>query len=229
MNLYAVLGISFIPAILFFVLSKVLNPNFRARYGFLACVLGLITIFPASFIQFFLLRLDVFSGTSFASVMITAIVFNGLIEETIKMLLLCALPQKKQTLGAFFCCVMIYGLVLGGFESVVYIIRKFQEVTLFSGREIITNLLIKRIFSAQAIHAFCAALSGLYLWNFRHFKSKNILPFVFAVLLHGIYNFFIGFTSGFRWLAFVSIIFAAVECRIFYLSAKSSKVSSEIS
>lgn len=222
MNLYAILGISFIPAILFFALSKILNRSFKFRHGILACVLGIITIFPASFIQFFLLKLELFSGATFASVMITAIVFNGLIEETIKMLFLCALPQKKQTLSAFFCCAVIYGLSAGGFESVVYIIRKFQEITLVSGQEIITNLLIKRIFSAQAVHAFCAGLSGLYLWNFRHLKSKNIMPFIFAVLLHGIYNFFAGFTSGFRWLSFVAIIFAAVECRINYISSKSS-------
>ena len=229
MNLYAILGISFIPAVLFFVLSKILNPNLKFRHGILSCVLGIITIFPASFIQFFLFKLEVFSGTTFSSVMITAIVFNGLIEETIKMLFLCAVPQKKQTLSAFFCCAIIYGLSAGGFESVVYIIRKFQEIPLVSGQEIITNLLIRRIFSAQAIHAFCAGLSGLYLWNFRHSKSKSITPFIFAVLLHGIYNFFAGFTSGFRWLSFIAIIFAAVECRIFYLSAKSSKEQNEIS
>ncbi len=221
MNLYAILGISFIPAVLFFVLSKVLNPNFKVRYGLLSCVLGLATVFPTSLIQFFLLKMQIFSGDSFAAVMVTAIVFNGLIEETMKMLFMCAIPQKKQTLGAFFCCAVIYALFAGGFESVVYIVRKFQEITLGSGREIILNLLIRRIFSAQAIHVFCAALSALYLWSYRHFKSKNIMPFAYAVLLHGIYNFFAAFSSGFRCLAFVSIIFAAVECRIFYLSAKS--------
>lgn len=225
MNLYAVLGISFIPAILFFALSKILNRSFKFQHGILVCVLGIVTIFPASFIQFFLLKLELFNRTTFVSAMITAVVFNGLIEETVKMLFLCALSQKKQTLSAFFCCSIIYGLCAGGFESVVYIIRKFQEITLVSGPEIITNLLIKRIFCAQAVHAFCAGLSGLYLWNFRHFKSKNIAPFVFAVLLHGIYNFFAGFTSGFRWLSFVAIIFAAVECRINYISAKTSELA----
>lgn len=223
MNLHAILGISFIPAILFFALSKILNHNFKFHLGILACLLGIITIFPASFIQFFLLKLEIFSGTTFSSVMITAIIFNGLIEETIKMLFLCAIPQKKQTLSAFFCCAIIYGLSAGGFESAVYIIRKFQEITIASGQEIAVTLLVKRIFSAQAIHTFCAALSALYLWNFRHFKSKNIMPFVFAVLLHGIYNFFAGFTSGFRWLSLVAIVFAAAECRIFYLFAKTSE------
>lgn len=223
MNLYAILGISFIPLVLFLALSKILNSSFKLRYGILSCALGLLTIFPASFIQLFLFKLEIFSGTTFASVMITAIIFNGLIEESIKMLFLCALPQKKQVLSAFFCCAVIYGLAVGGFESVVYIIRKFQEITLSSGSQIITNLLVKRIFSAQAIHVFCAALSSLYLWDFRHGISKNFMPFVFAVLLHGIYNFFAGFTSAFHWLSLVAIVFAAVECRIFYLSSKSSE------
>lgn len=220
MNLYAILGISFIPAVLVFVLSKILNPDFKVKHGILAGVLGLVTIFPASIIQYFFLNLEIFKEATFASVIITAIIFNGLIEETIKMIFICAFPQKKMTLSSFFCCVMIYALFLGGFESVVYAIRKFQEITLFSGHKIIVDILIKRIFSAQAIHAFCSGLSGIYIWNLRHSKSKNIIPFVFAVLLHGIYNFFISFSSEFRWLALVSIVFAAVECRSYYVSTK---------
>ena len=224
MNLYAILGISFIPAVLFFILSRLLNPEFKVRYGLLASALGLATVFPTSLIQFFLLETRLFSENSFASVMITAIIFNGLIEETMKMLFMCAIPQKKQSLGAFACCAVIYALFAGGFESVVYIIRKFQEITLASGSGVILNLLIRRIFSAQAVHVFCALLSALYLWSYRHFKSKNIMPFFYAFLLHGIYNFFTGFTSGFRWFSFVAIVFAAVECRIFYSAAKSEEL-----
>ena len=218
MNLYALLGISFIPTIIFFALSVILNKNLKIKYCFLACLLALLTVVPTSLIQFYILSLPIFTGYTFASVMITAILFNGLIEESMKMLFMCLIPQKKQILSAFFCCVILYGLTVGGFESVIYIIKKFQEIQGQSGKEIVVHLRVNRIFTAQAIHVFCAGLSGLYIWNFRRHK-KNIMPFIYAVLLHGIYNFFASFSSIYHWLAVVAILFAAVECRIFYVSA----------
>ena len=217
MNLYALLGISFIPATLFFALSVILNKNLKIRFCLWACLLALVTVIPTSLIQFYVLSLPIFTATTFASVMITAILFNGLIEESMKMLFMCLIPQKKQVLGAFFCCVILYGLTVGGFESVIYVIKKFQEIQGQGGKEIVVHLLIKRIFSAQAIHTFCAGLSGLYIWNFRHHK-KSIVPFVYSVLLHGVYNFFASFTSVYHWLALIAILFSAVECRIFYIS-----------
>lgn len=218
MNLYALLGICFLPAVIFFVLAKMLNKSFEIKYGVWSFALALLTVVLTSFIQFYVLSLPVFTAYTFASVMITAIVFNGLIEETMKMLFICLIPQKKQVLSAFFCCVILYGLAAGGFESLIYVLKKFQEIQGQGGKEIVTQLLLRRIFSAQAIHVFCAGLSGLYLWGFRHHK-KNFMPFVYAVLLHGIYNFFSGFNSMYHWLTFAAILFAAVECRIFYLSA----------
>ncbi|MBQ0051013.1 MAG: PrsW family intramembrane metalloprotease [Treponema sp.] len=222
MNVFALLGISFLPALLFFVLAVILNKDFKIRWGLFAGALGLLTVVPTSLIQYYVLSLPIFNGYTFASVMVTAVIFNGLIEEAMKMLFMCPIPQKKQNLSAFFCCAILFGLFVGGFESVVYVVRKFQEITLISGKEIVLKLLFGRIFSAQAIHVFCSGLLALYLWNFRN-GQKNIMPFVYAVLLHGIYNFFAGFSSGYRWLALAAILFAAVECRIFYLTARDGK------
>ena len=218
MNLYALLGICFIPAAFFFALAIILNKNLKIRFCLWACLLALVTVIPTSMIQFYVLSLPIFTATTFAAVMITAILFNGLIEESMKMFFMCLIPQKKQVLSAYFCCVILYGLTVGGFESVIYVIKKFQEIQGQGGKEIVVHLLIDRIFSAQTIHTFCAGLSGLYIWNFRRHK-KNIMPFIYAVLLHGIYNFFASFNSMYHWLAVVAILFAAVECRIFYLSA----------
>lgn len=218
MNLYALLGISFIPAAIFFALAVILNKELKIKYCLLSGLLALVTVIPTSLIQFYILSLPIFTAYTFASVMITAILFNGLIEESMKMLFMCLIPQKKLILSTFFCCVILYGLTVGGFESVIYIIKKFQEIQGQTGKEIVIQLLIDRIFTAQAIHVFCSGLCGLYLWNFRRHK-KNIMPFIYAVLLHGIYNFFVSFSSIYHWLAIVAILFAAVECRIFYVSA----------
>lgn len=217
MNLYALLGLCFIPTAVFFILAVILNKNFKMTYGFFSCILGLVTVIPTSFIQYYVLNLPIFNNYTFASVLITAVIFNGLIEESMKLFFICLIPQKKQTLAPFFCCAILYGLCVGGFESVVYVIRKVQEISAYSGEKALLKLLLERIFSAQAVHTFCAGLSGLYIWTFRK-NRRGIMPFIYAVVLHGIYNFFVSFTSGFRWLAFVAILLAAVECRIFYLS-----------
>ena len=202
----------------FFVLSVILNKNLKIKYGLWSCILALLTVIPTSFIQFYVLALPIFAAFTFASLMVTAILFNGLIEESMKMLFLCFVPQKKQILSAFFCCTILYGLTVGGFESIIYATKKFQEIQGQGGKEIVVQLLLSRLFSSQAIHVFCAALSGLYIWNFRH-KKRNFMPFIYAVILHGIYNFFASFSSAFHLLSVVAILFAAVECRIFYLSA----------
>ncbi len=175
MNLYALLGISFIPAALFFALALILNKDLKIKYCLLSCLLALLTVIPTSLIQFYILSLPIFTAYTFASVMITAILFNGLIEESMKMLFMCLIPQKKLILSTFFCCVILYGLTVGGFESVIYIIKKFQEIQGQTGKEIVIQLLIDRIFTAQAIHVFCAGLSCLYIWNFRRHK-KNMMP-----------------------------------------------------
>ncbi|MBQ9207567.1 MAG: PrsW family intramembrane metalloprotease [Treponema sp.] len=222
MNLYALLGICFVPTALFFALAVILNKNLKITYCLWSCVLALLTVIPTSLLQFYILALPIFTAYTFVSVMITAILFNGLIEESMKMLFLCLMPHKKQILATFFCCVILYGLTVGGFESVIYVVKRFQEIQGQTGKELVLQLLLKRIFSAQAIHVFCAGLSGLYIWNFRRHK-RNIMPFVYAVLLHGIYNFFASFTSLYHWLSIIAILFAAVECRIFYVSSNSAE------
>ena len=168
MNLYALLGISFIPAALFFALAVILNKNLKIRYCLLSGILALCTVIPTSLIQFYVLSLPIFTAYTFASVMITAILFNGLIEEAMKMLFLCLIPQKKQVLSAFFCCVILYGLVVGGFESVIYIVRKFQEIQGQPGKEIVVGLLIDRIspprqsmFSAQVSQVSTSGISAI--------------------------------------------------------------------
>ncbi len=219
MNVYALFGINFIPLITVFLIFCVLIRGLKVRYAVLSCILGLAAVFPTSFLQYFVLSLPVFNTNTFESVLVTAIVFNGLIEETVKLFLLCLLPQKKMTLGMFFCCCILSGLTTGSFESVIYIIKKLQELNLQTPLQQLVKLIMMRSFSSVLIHTFCAALSGLYLWMFKH-KQNHFIPFVYAVLLHGIYNFFAGFTSDYRLLSIVAILFAILECRIWYKNIK---------
>ena len=227
MNIYALLALNFIPLITVFLILCVIVKGFKFRYALLACILGLTAVFPTSFIQYFVLSIPVFNTNTFASVLITAIIFNGLIEETVKMLLLCFIPQKRMSLGIFFCCCLLAGLTTGCIESVIYILKKIQEINLNAPLKELVKLIMIRAFTSVLIHTFCSCLSGLYLWLFRH-KMSRILPFIYAVLLHGVYNFFAGFNSNYRYLSIVAILFALLECRIWYRECKSPEKTENI-
>lgn len=215
MNLYAFLALCFIPLVAAFIILMLIVPGLKIRYCLWACVLSIVAVVPIAFVQYFVLGLPVFNTNTFASLLVTAIIFNGLIEETVKMLFLTLVPQKKQTLACFFSCCLLFGLTLGCFESVIYFVKRLQEIGLPQDVSAAFKLIFMRMFTAVLIHTFCAGLSGLYLWLFRH-QRNNVLPFVWAALLHGIYNFFAAFSSGYRWFSVVAIVFALLECRIWY-------------
>lgn len=215
MNVYAVFAMTFIPLLAVFFLFVLLVPGQKIRYALWACVLGLLTVVPAAVVQHYVLSLPIFLANTVINLLITAIIFNGLLEESFKMLFMVFLPQKKLSLAVYFSCALLAGMTLGSFESVIYFVKKISEATSPMGAKEVFVLLASRTFTSVLIHTFCAGLSGLYLWSFRK-KQTRIMPFVWAVLLHGVYNFFAGFKSGFYWFAIVAILYAALECRIWY-------------
>ena len=219
MNLYIFLALCFIPLVAGFIVLLLVVPNLKVRYCLWSCVLSIAAVLPIAFIQYFVLNLPVFNTNTFVSLMITAIIFNGLIEETVKMFFLALIPQKKLTVSCFLACCLLFGLTLGSFESVIYLVKRMQEIGLPYDLLDAFKLIVMRMFTAVLIHTFCAGLSGLYLWLFRH-KRNNVLPFLYAVILHGIYNFFAAFSTGYRWFSLVAIAFALLECRIWWQQAR---------
>lgn len=215
MNFFLLFTLSFIPLLAVFFLFILLVPGQKFRYALLACVLGVLAVIPASFVQYYVLNLPIFLANTAVNLLITAVIFNGLVEESFKMLFMTLLPFKKLTLAVYFTCALLSGLTLGSFESAIYLVKKIDEATEPLGATMIYQLLASRIFTSVLIHTFCAGLSGLYLWMFKK-KQTHIMPFVWASALHGIYNFFAGFKSGFYWFSIVAIAFAALECRIWY-------------
>lgn len=224
MNLYAFLALCFIPLAAGFITLLLVVPHLKITYSLWACVLSILAVLPTAFIQYFVLSLPIFNTNTFISLLVTAVVFNGLIEETVKMCFLAMVPQKKQTVSTFLACCFLFGLTLGSFESVIYLVKRVQEIGLPQELPTAFNLILMRMFTAVLIHTFCAGLSGLYLWLFRH-RHNNFFPFIFAVLLHGIYNFFAASATGYRWFSIVAIVFAMLECRIWWKNCKSLETS----
>lgn len=224
MNIYALLALSLVPVAAVFLLLVILVPGLKIRYALWACTLGVITVFPAAFVQYYVLNLPIFYSTTLLNLLVTAVVFNGLIEEAFKMLFIAAIPQKKMSLPAFFACAVLSGLTLGSIESIIYLIKEIGAALFPLGAKDLLKLLFSRMFTSVIIHTLCAGLSGLYLWLFRR-KTRKIMPFFWAVILHGCYNFFAGFKSGFYLFSIVAILFAALECRIWYEYSKNNAVS----
>ena len=210
MNIYASIAICFIPLAATFVCFALLVPEFKIRWGLLSCFLGLLAVIPIAAIQFILERIPFFEATSLGIVLLEALILNGLVEEAIKMGLLALLPAKKFELPAFFSYALLSGLAVGCFESVIYLISGYENIGL-------------RMITAVIIHTACAGLSGLFIYSIRT-ERKHIMPFVYAILFHGIYNYFEGFTTAIHYFSIAVILFALIECRIWYRNLSDSSI-----
>lgn len=227
MSITSLVALCFLPVITVFAFVAFLQNDKRILRYVVPCFFGILTVIPASFIQFFVLKIPVFSSSTFISILITSIIFNGLIEETFKLIFIMLIPKKNLTLATFLISSILLGMSSGAVETLIYVLGSLQKISSIADTNSILKLILMRIFSAQLIHAFCAGLLGIFVWQRRN-GMQNFMPLAYSVVLHGFYNFFMAFSSGFRWFAAASILMAAVECRIWYLTAKNSKNSSKI-
>lgn len=202
MNVYAGFALCFIPLVVLFISFCLLVPQYKTLHGLFACLLGLLCVAPIAVLQFVVESVPFFNATSLALLFLRAVVINGLIEETIKMLIMFLLPKKTVALPAFFANALLCGFALGCFESAIYVISGYHHIEL-------------RLFTAVVVHASCAALSGLFVFSL-HAKRSKILPFVYAVFFHGVYNYFAGFSTNIKWFSLVVIALSLLECRIQY-------------
>lgn len=198
---YLSLALCFIPLVALYLCLALLVPGFKKLTGLWACVLGLLALIPAEiFLMFVGTRLP---GSTLLGMLVKCILL-ALIEEGIKMLLLFLLPAKKTPLPVFFAYAVICGMALGCFEAFIYLVRR--------------NVLLWR-YAATLIHVLCCGLSGLFVYSVRK-KNLHIAPFVFAVLFHGVYNYFAGFKDFRHYFAFAVIVIAVLECRLRYAFLK---------
>ena len=217
MNVYFALILNFIPFVLCFFLFRFL---FKMRFSteLFACLFGFLSVLPITFLQFYLMSLvpeQLFSGkTDLGGLFCKFLVYNGLVEELIKVLLIALIPHKKLNLRAFFVASLLCGLCLGSFESMIYFLQHLSEANQ-SGAELLYSLIFARMFSSDLIHVFCAGLGGLFVWGIRH-KKNNPMIFIYAVICHGLFDFFVYFDLWIHWFAVAAILFAVIECRVKY-------------
>ena len=105
---------------------------------------------------------------------------------------------------------MLSGLALGCFESVIYLVSGYENIGL-------------RLVTAVMLHTACAGLGGIFVWSVKNKRTK-VLPFIFAIILHGVYNYFAGFSTSIRWFSIVIIVLAFIECRSQAVSVSSEDI-----
>ncbi|MBQ9237783.1 MAG: PrsW family intramembrane metalloprotease [Treponema sp.] len=223
MNIHIVISLCFVPLVACCLICRcVLKQNLLILLR--AVLLGLLAIVPIMFIQFYLHQLIsmlFFPAHQHLEYLSRALIVNGLIEETIKMAVLFLLPAKRMPLKLFFCCALICGLSLACFESVIYFLNSLQ-VTEMNGVHPFYRQILLRMFTANIIHLCCTGLCGLCVWALRH-HTQAASAFLFAVIAHGYYNFFLLYTVSLRYFAIAAILFAAVECRVQYMKLRQNE------
>lgn len=199
--------ICFIPLIAVYLSFVLLIKGFSWWRGLVACLCGVVAVIPIAGIQFLMQKKGFNSVNSLSMVLLSAIVLNGFVEETIKMAIQFCIPAGKVELKEFFADGILTGLTLACFESLVYLISGYDQIGL-------------RLITAVVIHVTCAGLSSLMVYSIKHDKRAYIIPYIFAVVLHGIYNYFAGFDGWVRYFSIAVILVAVIECATRYGSVK---------
>lgn len=200
------------------VLVFALSFKIKVGHQLIAVLLGLAAVLPISFIQYFLPDLPFLTGVPLVKTLLKSLILYGLVEELIKMLLAIPLPHKEYSELDFLLLAFVMGLALGCFESVVYYFDHLQKASA-RGAELLYGLIAARIFSSDVIHMCCMGLSGLYIFSKRQ-RNPKFSYFVLAVIIHGVYDFFAGFSNGLRWFSIAVVLLAAIECKIKYSALK---------
>lgn len=219
MNIYTALGLCFLPSIVCFACFSTV---FKVKVPALlfAALFGLIAVLPITFFQFyfsmfFKVHEAVSSRGQLFHLFLKALLFNGLIEEMFKMIFIVLLPTKKIRLKKFFLTVLFFGLVIGSFESAVYMLNYIQSAS-GKGAVLLYDVIYKRFITSDIIHMSCAGMCGLFIWSIRK-RQIDIFAVIFAVLIHGVFDFFVTAGGTSYWLSFVAVLFALIECRVRYV------------
>lgn len=186
----------------------------KFSHQLIAILLGLVAVFPISFIQYFLPGLPFLNNSPVLKILLESLILYGFVEELLKMLLALPLPHKNYTTLNFLLLAFIMGLALGCFESVVYYFEHLQKANA-KGAQLLYGMIAARIFSSDIIHMCCMGLSGLYIYS-KRLKKSHISYFIYAVLIHGVYDFFARFPNNLKWFSLAVVLLSIVECRIKY-------------
>ena len=118
---------------------------------------------------------------------------------------------------------VVYGVAaamgFAGLENVLYIM------------DFGFNVAPIRAVTAIPMHAICGVFMGFYYGQMKYAELCGDQPSAkkfwaqslwIPAILHGIYDFFAGFSNGLRWFALAVVLMSIAECRIKYTSLKNT-------
>lgn len=210
----------FVPLIFAFLIFAA-GFKLKLTHLLIAVLLGLVAVLPISFIQYFMPALPGLPISAVVRALLKSLLLYGLVEEAIKTLALLPVPHKNESRLNFLLLAFTAGLSLGCFESVVYYFDHLQ-IANSRGATLLYGQIAVRIFTSDIIHMCCTGLCGLFLFSCRN-KPRHISCLITAVILHGVYDFFAGFSGNLRWFSVAVVLMAIAECRIKYISLQNDE------
>ncbi|MBD5436161.1 MAG: PrsW family intramembrane metalloprotease [Treponema sp.] len=228
LNVYAPMLLCLVPLVTTFLLLAILVPGISVLREFLAVLAGLLAFVPIVILQFSFwnLRIEMLMRTNLFLSIIHSLIFFGLIEEGVKAASLLVLKSRGESLRNFFAYSILAGMALGCFESVVYLLTAVGTRPQVSAEFL--QMIFLRMATALVIHALCAGLGGLCIFYSKNIR-RNFSPLVFAIVIHGIYDFFAANAYPLKYFSVAVILLAVLECRIFYLRTRENLASEKSS
>ena len=228
LNVYAPMLLCLVPLVTAFLLLAILVPGISVLREFLAVLAGLLAFVPIVILQFLFwnLRIEMLMRANLFLSIIHSLVFFGLIEEGLKAASLLVLKSRGESLRNFFAYSILAGMALGCFESVVYLLTAVGTRPQVSAEFL--QMIFLRMATALVIHALCAGLGGLCIFYSKNIR-RNFSPLVFAIVIHGIYDFFAANAYPLKYFSVAVILLAVLECRIFYLRTRENLASEKSS
>ncbi len=212
MNTFAPILLCFVPFVTMFALFAILVPNFSVPKGLVASLAGLLALVPITIVQFAIPGMRLFEQSKAIHILLYSIIFLGLVEEIFKALLLFLVGGKGESPSRWLCYSLLAGMIFGSFESVIYFLRDIQNI----GHGVTLNLIYLRMFTALLAHTLCAGLGGWTIYYHKNLRL-NFWPLLNAVVIHGLYDYFVSFDSSVRFFCVIVILSAAIKNRVCFL------------
>lgn len=210
----------FLPIVLVVLLFSLVF-KIKLTHQLLAILLGLVAVLPIAIIQFVIPDIMILKQYPLFYSLLKSLILYGFIEEAIKAGILSFAPHKNYDVFKFLLISFVFGISLGCFETAVYFFDHLQMAHA-RGASLMYSPIFTRIFTSDIIHMTCTGLCGLFIFSIRQKKTK-VSPFIIAILLHGLYDFFAGFTNYLHWFSIVVLLLAIAECRIKYVSLQNNE------